>query len=126
MSAQPVSDPANVRKRRRARRVELRAKTREMGLQPFGIGIALFGPASAQKRAALQHFARSRDERGEKPELGRSEIKRVTVDARDMGLRIHAQSAYGRGGLRGGRRRGAAQQRAHARAKLLRAERLFE
>src|SRR5436190_17636016 len=111
MSAQPVSDPANVRKRRRARRVELRAKTREMRLQPFGVGIALLGPASAQKRAALEHLARARDERGEKPELGRSEIERVTVDARDMGLRIDTQSTDGRGCLRGGRRRGAAQQR---------------
>src|SRR5205809_7435555 len=113
MSAQPVSDPANVRKRGRARRVELRAKTREMRLQPFGIGIALLGPTSAQQSAALEHLARARDERGEKPELGRSEIERVTVDARDVRLWIHAQSAYGRGRLRGGRRRGAAQQRAH-------------
>src|SRR6267143_3683683 len=122
MSAQPVSDPAHVRERRRARRVKLRAKSREMGLQPLRIGIALLGPARAQQRATLEHLARSRDERREKTELGRREVERGAVDARDMGLRIEAQATNRRRGLRGGSRRGAAQQRAHARAKLLRAE----
>jgi len=42
-----------------------------MGFQPFRIGVALFRPTRAQKRATLEDLARSRDERSEKAELGR-------------------------------------------------------
>src|SRR2546423_3618138 len=97
-----------------------------MRLQPFRIGIALLGPTRAEQRASFEHFTRARDERGEKTELSRRQIERITVDARDVRLRIQAQATYGRRGLRGGCGCGAAEQRAHARAKLLRAERLFE
>src|SRR5205807_996967 len=85
-----ISDPAHVRKRRRARGVELRAKPREMRLQPLGIGITLLGPTRAEERASFEHLARARHECGEKTELRRRQIERITVDARHMRFRIDA------------------------------------
>src|SRR5207237_4186901 len=113
--AEPVTKPAYVRKCGSAGGVELRTKAREMCLQPLGVGVAFLVPARAQEGAPLEHFARARDERGQQTELGRCQIERLLVDARDVRLRVHTQAADGGGRLlrRGGRR--ATQQRADAR-----------
>src|SRR5437879_12120105 len=93
--AEPIPYAAHVRERRSARRVELGAKAREVCLQPLGIGIALLRPTCTQERAPLQHLTRSCDESGEQAELGRGPLERVTLDARDVGLRLHAEAADG-------------------------------
>src|SRR2546425_2609143 len=98
--------------------MELRAKSSEMRLQPLRIGVALLGPSCPQQGAALEHLAGARDERGKKTKFRGGQIESVTIDARDVRLRIHAEATDGGRGPRRVRRRGAAQQRAHAGAKL--------
>src|SRR5206468_1608384 len=78
--AEAIADAANVGERRRARAVELRAKTREVRLEPLGVGVALFRPARAEQRAAIHDLTRAGRERGEQSELGRRQIERLARD----------------------------------------------
>src|SRR2546425_5951699 len=97
-----------------------------MRFEPFRIGVALLRPARAQQRAALEHLPRTRGERGEEPKFSRREIEGLAIDARDVRLRIDAQSPDRCGVLRAQCGTGTAQQRAHARGKLLPAEGLLQ
>src|SRR2546428_14173767 len=97
-----------------------------MRLQPLRIGVALFGPARAKQRAALQDFTRPRGERREETELRRREVEGLTIDARDVRLRIDTQPPDPSGALRARRPTRTPEQRAHARGELPPAQRRLE
>src|SRR5438093_3892414 len=124
--AEAIADAANVGERRRARAVELRAKTREVRLEPLGVGVALFRPARAEQRAAIHDLTRAGRERGEQPELGRRQIERLARDGRLMRARIDRELSDRGRGPRARRGNGATQQGAHARGELLLREGLLE
>src|SRR2546428_770272 len=104
---------------------KLRAKTRQVRLQPLRIRIALLGPAGAEERLPLDDLARASGEGREQSELRRREVEGLVLHRSAMCARVDGEASDERGRVAACGSGRATEQRADTRRELLLAEGLF-